>query len=74
MAGERRDLQHGGPGWTVNSVSVVIGSVVQGRDITVQLPPQVPSGLNRWRAPAAGFVGRAGVLADLLEVLAPAPG
>ncbi|WP_242890966.1 tetratricopeptide repeat protein [Actinomadura litoris] len=73
MAVEGRDGHRGGSGWVVNSVSgaVVIGSVVQGRDITVQLPPQVPSGLDGWRAPVPEFVGRAEALADLLEVLAP---
>ncbi|MBO2445981.1 DUF3856 domain-containing protein [Actinomadura barringtoniae] len=73
---DQRDGRQAGPDWVVNSVSgsVVIGSVVQGRDITVQLPPQVPAGLNGWRAPAPEFVGRAEALTGLLEVLAPAPG
>ncbi|WP_242907484.1 hypothetical protein [Actinomadura terrae] len=46
MAVEQRDGHQGGAGWVVNSVSgaVVIGSVVQGRDITVQLPPRCPAG------------------------------
>ncbi|MBT2213216.1 chorismate-binding protein [Actinomadura sp. NEAU-AAG7] len=70
MAGERRGGHRGGPGWVVSSLS---GTVVQGRDITVQLPPQVPSGLNGWRAPAPESVGRADALADLLKVLAPIP-
>ncbi|MUN40920.1 tetratricopeptide repeat protein [Actinomadura litoris] len=75
MAGERRGGPQGGSGWVVNSVSgaVVIGSVVQGRDITVQLPPQVPTGLNGWRAPTPEFVGRDDALTELLDVLAPTP-
>ncbi|WP_242895467.1 hypothetical protein [Actinomadura litoris] len=52
------------------SGAVVIGSVAQGRDITVQLPPQVPTGLNGWRVPTPEFVA----LAELLEVLKPTPG
>ncbi|WP_242895179.1 hypothetical protein [Actinomadura litoris] len=72
MTGERRS----GPGWTVNSVAgaVVIGTVVQGRDITVRLPPGVPSGLNGWRSPAAEFVGRTDSLAQLLALLDPDTG
>jgi hypothetical protein len=50
---------------------IIIGTVVQGRDIRVQLPPQVPAALSGLRPADSAFVGRDEELAALMNVLDP---
>lgn len=58
---------------THNEVSggLMIGPLVMGRDITLELPAQVPRALNGLRRGTSQFVGREAVLRKLLDVLAP---
>ncbi|MFE7122931.1 tetratricopeptide repeat protein [Streptomyces sp. NPDC057617] len=58
---------------TRNEVSggVMIGPLVMGRDVTVELPAQVPPALNGLRPGTSQFVGREVVLRELLDVLGP---
>ncbi|WP_051700828.1 tetratricopeptide repeat protein [Streptomyces sp. NRRL F-4474] len=49
-------------------------AVVQGRDITVQLPPAIDRALAGLPAPAPAFTGRDGYVERLLADLAPAAG
>ncbi|MFI6517532.1 tetratricopeptide repeat protein [Spirillospora sp. NPDC050679] len=62
---------------TANTISggTQLGPVIQARDINgpvaFQLPAVVPSGVNGLRAPAAEFVGRDQVLAELLALIDP---
>ncbi|MFE2597415.1 ATP-binding protein [Streptomyces sp. NPDC059396] len=58
---------------TRNEVSggVMIGPLVMGRDITLELPAQVPTALNGLRRGTSQFVGREVVLRELLDVLDP---
>ena len=75
LVGVRRvtGMSAGEPGGTYNTMSggVVVGPLVMGRDITVTLPPTVPTALDGLRAPSAEFVGRTAVLEELLELLDP---
>ncbi|MFB7270886.1 tetratricopeptide repeat protein [Streptomyces sp. NPDC056244] len=59
---------------TRNEVSggVMIGPLVMGRDVTVELPAQVPPALNGLRPGTSQFVGREVVLRELLALLDPA--
>jgi tetratricopeptide (TPR) repeat protein len=58
---------------TSNELSggVVIGPVVLGRDISVELPAVVPSALNGLRPGTPEFVGQDGILRELLDLLDP---
>jgi tetratricopeptide (TPR) repeat protein len=61
------------PHRTHNVVSggIVIGPMVLGRDVTVELPAVVPSALNGLHAGTSQFIGRAAILRELLDLLAP---
>lgn len=61
------------PGDTYNSVSggVHFGAVVQGRQVSLRLPPAVEPALSGLPKPASGFVGRDAHVRELLEALAP---
>ncbi len=56
-----------------NSISggVYIGPVIQGRDIAVQLPPQITAALGGLPAPSPAFTGRERDIEKVKEVLAP---
>ncbi|MDG4863002.1 tetratricopeptide repeat protein [Streptomyces sp. T-3] len=56
------------------SGGVFFHAVIQGRDITVQLPPQISPATAGLPAPSATFAGRAESVARLLEDLAPTAG
>ncbi|MGI5170855.1 tetratricopeptide repeat protein [Spirillospora sp. CA-253888] len=70
-------LVHAAGRATANTLSggVVLGPVIQARDIngpvSFRLPAVVPAGVNGLRAPAAEFVGRGRVLAELLALIDP---
>ncbi|WP_171059858.1 tetratricopeptide repeat protein [Streptomyces montanus] len=61
------------PHGTHNMMSggIVIGPMVMGRDVTVELPAAVPSALNGLHAGTSQFVGRGAILRELLDLLAP---
>src|ERR1700733_7237089 len=46
-------------------------AVIQGRDVTVQLPPEVKPALAGLRAGSSSFTGRKTELRDVLDTLAP---
>ncbi|WP_051759137.1 ATP-binding protein [Herbidospora cretacea] len=50
---------------------VFFSAVIQGRDITVQLPPQITPALSGMPAGSPAFTGRDLDLRDVLDVLAP---
>ncbi|GAA4028347.1 tetratricopeptide repeat protein [Streptomyces plumbiresistens] len=50
---------------------VFFHAVIQGRDITVQLPPQITPALSGLPAPSPTFVGRDDEVETLLQTLAP---
>ncbi|MFJ2953326.1 tetratricopeptide repeat protein [Streptomyces sp. NPDC087270] len=58
-----------------NSISdgLFFSTVIQGRSITVQLPPTIIPALSGLPAPSSAFAGRDGDVEDLLAALAPAP-
>ncbi|MGW1885888.1 ATP-binding protein [Streptomyces sp. NPDC001970] len=56
------------------SGGVFFHAVIQGRDITVQLPPQITPALSGLPTAAATFTGRDEQVEELLEVLAPGAG
>ncbi len=62
-----------GIGNVSNQISggVFIQAVIQGRDITVQLPPAVTPALSGLPAPSATFTGRGRQVEELLRALAP---
>ncbi|MFB4283135.1 tetratricopeptide repeat protein, partial [Nonomuraea sp. MTCD27] len=55
------------------SGGIFFSAVIQGRDITVQLPPQVTPALFGLPAGSPAFTGRADSLRDLLTALEPGP-
>ncbi|MFE6826239.1 tetratricopeptide repeat protein [Streptomyces sp. NPDC057690] len=57
----------------INTISggISFHAVVQGRDITVQLPPQITPALSGLPAPSATFIGRDQDIDRLLKDLAP---
>ena len=61
-------------GDTYNEITggIFFSAVIQGRDITVQLPPQVPPALSGPRAGSAAFTGRDDEVRAVLDSLAPA--
>jgi tetratricopeptide (TPR) repeat protein len=64
-------------GWAVeNQISggVFFSTVIQGRDVTVQLPPQVTPALSGLPVASPTFTGRDTQVGELLQVLAPAAG
>ncbi|MGW8350886.1 tetratricopeptide repeat protein [Streptomyces wedmorensis] len=67
----------GGGGEQVNNTvsgGFVLHAVIQGRDITVQLPPQVTPALYGLPAASPTFTGRDATVGRLLEYLAPGEG
>ncbi|MEV6056548.1 tetratricopeptide repeat protein [Streptomyces sp. NPDC052107] len=56
------------------SGGVFFHAVIQGRDITVQLPPQITPALSGLPTASATFIGRDEQVEELLEVLAPGGG
>ncbi|MGW2777315.1 tetratricopeptide repeat protein [Streptomyces olivaceoviridis] len=68
------DAREGGA--TSNSITggISFHAVVQGRDITVQLPPAITPALSGLPAPASAFTGRDEHVERLLADLAPATG
>lgn len=68
MSGARKDDA------TSNTITggIFFHTVVQGRDITVQLPPTITPALSGLPAPASAFTGRDKHLQELLADLAPA--
>jgi tetratricopeptide (TPR) repeat protein len=62
-----------GKGQTRNEITggIFFSAVIQGRDITVQLPPQVTPALSGLPAPDPAFRGRETILQTLLDMLAP---
>jgi hypothetical protein len=48
-----------------------VSMVIQGRDVTVQLPPEVKPALAGLRAGSSSFTGRKTDLRDVLDTLAP---
>jgi tetratricopeptide (TPR) repeat protein len=60
-------------GDTVNEISggIFFSAVIQGRDITVQLPQEVTPALSGLPARSPGFAGRQADLDEMLGVLAP---
>ncbi|OAH10245.1 tetratricopeptide repeat protein [Streptomyces jeddahensis] len=56
------------------SGGVFFHAVIQGRDITVQLPPQITPALSGLPTATATFTGRDEQVEELLEVLAPGRG
>ncbi|MCX4884747.1 tetratricopeptide repeat protein [Streptomyces sp. NBC_00847] len=63
-------------GATSNTIAggIFFHAVVQGRDITVQLPPIITPALSGLPAPASAFTGRDKHVEQLLAELAPATG
>jgi tetratricopeptide (TPR) repeat protein len=53
------------------SGGIFFSTVIQGRDITVQLPPQVTPALSGLPAASPSFTGRDADMAALVEMLAP---
>ncbi|MER5916426.1 tetratricopeptide repeat protein [Streptomyces sp. NPDC001982] len=66
----------GGGGATSNTITggFFFHAVVQGRDITVQLPPQITPALSGLPAPVSAFTGRDKHVEQLLADLAPGTG
>ncbi|MFF2436663.1 tetratricopeptide repeat protein [Streptomyces sp. NPDC058107] len=64
----------GETGATSNTINggIFFHAVIQGRDITVQLPPRITPALSGLPAPASAFTGRGKHVEQLLEDLAPA--
>lgn len=64
-----------GKGQTRNEITggIFFSAVIQGRDITVQLPPQITPALSGLPASAPVFAGRGTELRTLLDGLAPRP-
>ncbi|MGW2964984.1 tetratricopeptide repeat protein, partial [Streptomyces sp. NPDC001220] len=62
-----------GGGQTLNTFSggISFHAVIQGRDITVQLPPEITPALGGLEAPSPAFTGRTKDLEAVLGVLAP---
>ncbi|MFJ9611538.1 ATP-binding protein [Kitasatospora sp. NPDC101176] len=58
---------------TVNG-GIFLSAVVQGRDITVRLPPRITPALSGLPAPSPAFTGRDAQVCALLEDLAPGGG
>lgn len=60
---------------THNQISggIFFSAVIQGRDITVQLSPEVTPALSGLPASSPAFTGRADDLRALLDTLAPCP-
>ncbi|MFD3843028.1 tetratricopeptide repeat protein, partial [Streptomyces sp. NPDC058642] len=60
-------------GTTSNAINggFFLSTVIQGRDITVQLPPTVTPALGGLEAPSPAFTGRTTDLEAVLKVLAP---
>ncbi|PKT68872.1 regulator [Streptomyces populi] len=60
-------------GATSNTITggISFHAVIQGRDITVQLPPTITAALSGLPAPASAFTGRDTHVEQLLEELAP---
>ncbi len=56
------------------SGGVFFHAVIQGRDITVQLPPQITPALSGLPTASATFTGREEQVEELLEMLAPGGG
>ncbi|MER6664637.1 tetratricopeptide repeat protein [Amycolatopsis japonica] len=50
---------------------VILGTIIQGRDITVVLPPQIVPAMTGLPPATPSFTGRDSDLADLLGILAP---
>ncbi|MGY5103044.1 tetratricopeptide repeat protein, partial [Streptomyces sp. 900105245] len=65
-----------GGGATSNTIpgGIFFHAVVQGRDISVQLPPAITPALSGLPAPASAFIGRDQHVEQLLADLAPATG
>ncbi|MGW9024950.1 tetratricopeptide repeat protein [Streptomyces sp. NPDC055722] len=63
----------GGGGGTSNTITggFFFHTVIQGRDITVQLPPQITPALSGLPAPVSAFTGRDEHVEQLLADLAP---
>ncbi|GGL18139.1 tetratricopeptide repeat protein [Streptomyces flaveus] len=61
----------GGPVSNTISGGVFFHAVIQGRDITVQLPPQVTPALSGLPAASSTFTGRDTHVEELLQYLAP---
>ncbi|MDQ1041969.1 tetratricopeptide repeat protein [Streptomyces sp. V4I2] len=61
----------GGPGSNTISGGVFFHTVVQGRDITVHLPPQITPALSGLPPASPTFTGREQPMGDLLQALAP---
>ncbi|GAA3124181.1 ATP-binding protein [Streptosporangium carneum] len=55
------------------SGGVFFSTVIQGRDVTVRLPPRVPLALSGLPSASAAFTGRADDLRAVLDTLAPRP-
>jgi tetratricopeptide (TPR) repeat protein len=64
------DSRAGGSG-NVNTGAILFSPVVQGRNITVTLPPQITPAMAGLARPSSTFVGRTRDLEALLEALAP---
>src|SRR5215472_15951247 len=66
----------GGGSETRNTISggIFFSAVIQGRDITVQLPPEITPALSGLPAGTPAFTGRDTDLRTLLDVLAPRAG
>jgi hypothetical protein len=63
----------GGEGDTYNKISggIFFSAVIQGRDITVQLPPEITPALSGLPSGTPAFTGRDTDLRTLLDILAP---
>lgn len=70
------DDEEGGGLIVSNAISggVFFHAVIQGRDITVQLPPRVTPALSGLPAPSATVTGRDTHVKELLEGLVPGDG
>ncbi|MFF2520322.1 tetratricopeptide repeat protein, partial [Streptomyces sp. NPDC058086] len=68
------DARKGGATSNTITGGIFFHAVVQGRDITVQLPPTITPALSGLPAPASAFTGRDKHVEQLLADLAPATG
>ncbi|MFE9746979.1 ATP-binding protein [Saccharothrix saharensis] len=67
------DAPRGTGGDTVNSIvgGILVGTVIQGRDITVHLPPRIPTAAAGLPEPPPTFTGREDEVEALLAALEP---
>ncbi|MFF3967977.1 tetratricopeptide repeat protein [Streptomyces griseorubiginosus] len=73
MTGGRKVHEDGATSNTITG-GIFFHAVIQGRDITVQLPPAITPALSGLPAPASAFTGRDQHVKQLLADLAPAEG